>query len=80
MPAPRTRGAEISSRRVHASGGEARIPGLRDVIELFDETGNWKETAEIFGLTNCASIRWRAREEGKALACKVIDRSSVGDG
>ncbi len=45
--------------------GEARIPSLREVIELFGETGNWEETAEIFGRTKCAYIRLRARELGK---------------
>jgi hypothetical protein len=44
------------------------IPGLRDVIKLFSETGNWETTAEMFGRAKCASIRWRARELGKAYA------------
>jgi len=44
------------------------ITGLRDVFEFFRTTGNWEETAKMFGRRKCASIRWRARELGKASA------------
>ena len=40
------------------------IPGLRGVIEVFCNTGNWTETAEAFSQPRCAAIRWRARWEG----------------
>lgn len=47
------------------------IPGLRDVIRLFRNTGNWEETAEMFGRPRCAAIQLRARKEGRVLTGKV---------
>lgn len=44
---------------------EPIIPGLRDVVEMFRETGNWEETAARIGQRRCSSIRWRVREQGK---------------
>jgi DNA-directed RNA polymerase specialized sigma24 family protein len=44
------------------------IPGLKDVFEFFRTTGNWEETAKMFGRRKCASIRCRARELGKGSA------------
>ena len=44
----------------------AAIPGVKDVFEFFRITGNWEETAKMFGRRKCGSIRWRARELSKA--------------
>jgi hypothetical protein len=46
--------------------GEASIPGLQIALESFHRTGSWDKTAEIFGRKKCESIRWRARQKGKA--------------
>lgn len=52
--------------------GEASIPGLQVALEAFHCTGNWKHASEMFGRTKCASIRWRARELGKAFARSTV--------
>lgn len=46
--------------------GEASIPGLQIALEAFHRTGNWKQTAMMFGRPWCDAIQRRARERGKA--------------
>ena len=48
------------------------IPGLQIALEAFHCTGNWGHFSEMFGRTKCASIRWHARELGKAFARSTI--------
>ncbi len=46
----------------------ASIPGLQIALEAFHRTGNWKQTAMMFGRPWCEDIQRRARERGKAFA------------
>ncbi len=52
--------------------GEASIPGLQAVLEAFHRSGNWRETAMIFSRPRRDTIQRCARQQGKALAKKVI--------
>ncbi len=47
------------------------VPGLRGVIEVFRNKGNWAETAEAFSRSRCAAIRWWARREGVTMDKKL---------
>ena len=51
--------------------GEASIPGLQVALEAFHRTGNWKETANVFGRPRCDAIQRRARRKGLKLGNRL---------
>lgn len=52
--------------------GEPCIPGLQVALDAFHRAGNWEHASRVFGRRNCASLRWRVRELGKAFAESTV--------